>query len=68
MGPSTDEHAAEEAYKALMGHLKMMWRIQDGPPPPLAFKESFSKERQKRNTAFKEAVRALFELDAWESW
>jgi hypothetical protein len=58
----------EEAYTYIMDYLKTKWHIQDSDWYGMMGKVKGPKERELRNAEFKEALRRLFELDAWEGW
>ena len=64
MGPEENPKDVEKAYKEIMALLKRKYGIQKFPP-----EEGFAgwfNDRQERNAKFKEALRLLFQLDAWE--
>jgi len=70
IGPRENTLSVEAAYKMIMLYLQRKYKIQDGEPPSviLGFKDKWLEERNQRNAEFKEALRRLFELDAWEGF
>jgi len=66
MGPSENPEQVDLAYKMIMRYLASKYQIQKGEP--FHWKEKYNKMREERNATFKEALRLLFELDAWEGF
>lgn len=64
MGPEENPKDVEKAYKEIMALLKRKYGIQKLPPDDDHVR--WSEDRQERNAKFKEALRLLFQLDAWE--
>ena len=66
MGPSEDSKDVDKAYAEVMALLKRKHGIQKFPAETSW--PRWDKEREERNKKFKEALRLLFQLEAWESF
>lgn len=68
MGPTYSEREVDEIYDKFMKILAEEHSIQKFPVSNFWPTVDWSKDRQERNAQFKEAIRRLVELEAWESW
>ena len=66
MGPKENEQQVERAYKFVMLYLQRRYGIQKFPETTINFLNP--ELRIERTAEFKEALRRLFELDAWEGF
>ncbi len=64
--PRENAKEVEQAYQDIFMLLSIRYKIQAYEPPFM--KEKWLAERKERNDGLKEAIRLIFELEAWESW
>lgn len=67
MGPSENPFEVDKVYEEIMALLRDKYKLQTVSPNIIGFLD-YSKEREERNAKFKEALRLLFQLEAWECW